>query len=316
MKKQVYNLVFPSGCQYMTIFDYKFVKADNYTTRLQKLQQLIAYHSDVRVKVNTGEHAITSFVEAMNPEQKAILEWGSAKNTALDDILLLLSLFTRRDVFAVDKLEKDIAIVADPRQYSAGGILRCSIPYKADKSGDSSKLSSIAFPCDIGFEETITEIYNLMRTKEWQNKYKGGYFLFLAQQAFRRQQLETAFTQSWTIWENLFAILNQNWLSGKRIQQIDASEKISFILTTYGLRGEINSKSRERINSLVEVRNRLIHFGRFPIRSDAYLDAVLFMELTEFVLAKIFGLLPSGVFNTMEKLEKFLTQQGKVNTWR
>ena len=196
-----------------------------------------------------------------------------------------------------------------------GGILYTSIPYKEDSSGKPSKSSSIAFPCDIGFEESITKIYTLIRSKEWQDKYKGGYFLFLAQQAFRRQHLESAFTQSWTIWEHLFAILNQNWLSGKRIQQIEASEKISYIITTYGLRGEIDNESRERISSLVEVRNRLIHFGRFPVRSDAYSDAVLFMELTEFVLAKIFGLLPSGVFNTMEKLEKFLNKQRKANTW-
>ena len=269
----------------------------------------------MQVEISTGEHAVTSFVESAGPDQKAILEWGNPKTIALDDILLLLSLFTRRDVFVINKLEKNMAIVADPRQYSGGGILRCSIPYKADKSGKSRKSSSIAFPRDISFEEGITEIYRVMRSKEWQDKYKGGYFLFLAQQAFRRQLLETAFTQSWTIWEHLFAILNQNWLSRKRIQQIDASEKISYVLTTYGLKGEIDNKSRERINSLVEVRNRLVHFGSFPIRSDAYTDAVLFMELTEFVLAKIFGLLPSGVFNTTEKLEKFLAQQGKVNTW-
>jgi hypothetical protein len=313
MKRPVYNLVFPSGCRSIKIFDYKFTKVSNYPIQLQKLQQLVAYHSDVQIEINTGEHAVTSFVESANPDQKAILEWGNSKSTALDDILLLLSLFTRRDVFVIDKLEKNMAIVADPRQYSGGGILRCSIPYKANKS---RKSSSIVFPCDIGFEEGITEIYRSMRSKEWQDKYKGGYFLFLAQQVFRRQQLETAFTQSWTIWEHLFAMLNQNWLSGKRIQQIDAAEKISYILTAYGLRGEIDNKSRERISSLVEVRNRLVHFGRFPIRGDAYTDAVLFMELTEFILAKILGLLPSGVFNTMEKLEKFLTEQGKVNTWR
>jgi len=96
MRKQVYNLEFPSGCRSMTIFDYKFVKVDDYPTQLQKLQQLVAYHSDVQIEINTGEHSITGFVESIKPEQKAVLEWGSSKNTALADILLLLSIYSPR----------------------------------------------------------------------------------------------------------------------------------------------------------------------------------------------------------------------------
>lgn len=174
MKKLVYNLVFPSGCQSMTIFDYKFTKMEDYQVQLQKLQQLVAYHADVKIRINTGEHAATSFVEKTGSHQKAIPEWGISKSSALDDILLLLSLFTGRDVFVVDKVEENMAIVADPRKYSGSGILRCSIPYKADKSGNANKSSSIAFPCDIGFEEGINEIYTIIKSEEWQNKYKKG----------------------------------------------------------------------------------------------------------------------------------------------
>jgi len=311
MRKPVYNLVFPSGCQAMTIFDYKFVKVENYPVQLQKLQQLVAYYADVQIKLNTGEHAITAYVKLPRTEQKAVLEWGNTNTTALEDILLLLSIFTQRDVFVLDQKEKDSIIIADPRQYPWGGILSSSIPYKEDKSGESSKSSSIVYPCDIGFEENITEIYTLIRSKTWQDKYKDGYFLFLAKQAFRRQSLESAFSQCWTIWEHLFATQNKNWLSDEQIEKLKSSEKIAFILTKYALQGEITPASRKRIDSLAKIRNRIVHYGRFPMSGSVHDDAILFIRLTEFVLAKILGLSPSNLFNTVDKLEKFLGELQK-----
>ena len=74
----------------------------------------------------------------------------------------------------------------------------------------------------------------------------------------------------------------------------------------YALRGEIDKNSMEQIKSLAEIRNRLIHFGRFPDRNKVHNDAVLFIRITEFVIAKTLGLSPSNVFNTMEKLEEFI----------
>ena len=151
-------------------------------------------------------------------------------------------------------------------------------------------------------------MYALIRSEEWLQKYRRGYFLLLARQAFYEQPIESAFTQCWTVWEHLFAILNQNWLSAKQIQQLDSSEKIAFILTEFALKGEIDDLSRKRIKSLAEIRNRLIHFGKFPERDAVYDNAILFVRLTEFVIAKILGLSPSNVFNTTEKLERFLNQ--------
>ncbi len=308
MRKQVYNLEFPSWCPTITIFGYRFIRVDDYQNRLNELQHLVTVHSEFKVPVNTGQHAITAYVEIPENEDKIVLEWSNQNSTALNDILLLLSLFTGRDVFAIDENTVDIGvIIADPREYQWGGALRCSIPYKKQPLAELMPLGY-----DIGFEEGLNQIYSLIRTEEWQKKYEGGYFLFLANQAFRRQSLESAFSQCWTIWEHLFAVHNRRWLSRNQIHQLEAVEKISFIMTEYALKGEIDEVSRNRIKSLVTVRNKLIHFGRFENDNSIHDHAVLFIRLTEFVIAKILSLWPSNVFNTTEKLEDFLKEQNKT----
>jgi hypothetical protein len=131
----------------------------------------------------------------------------------------------------------------------------------------------------------------------------------LARQAFHTQTLESSFIQCWTIWEHLFAIHNQQWLSKERIRDLRSVEKIAFLLTEYGFCNEINDGSRKRIQELASIRNRIIHFGRFPEAGNGHDDAIFFIDLTEMVIAKILGLLPSNIFNTIENLEQFLRNQ-------
>lgn len=301
VKKEIYNLEFPSWCQEMTIFGYKFNRLDDYKSRLADLQHFITTHAEFTINPNSGKHAITAYVDIPDTEEKAVIGQGNNTRTTLNDILLLLSLFTKRDVFTTDATERSANIItADPREYGMGGVLRCSIPYKNKPIPDDEP-----YGYDIGFEEGINQVYSLVRSEDWQRKYKGGYFLILAQQAFRRQPLETAFTQCWTIWEHLFSILNSNWLSSKQIRQISSFEKIAFLLVAYALKNEIDDSARGRIKSLAKIRNRLIHFGYFPDNAIQD-DAVMFTELTEFVVAKILGLSPSGALDTMAKLEDFL----------
>ena len=307
MKKPVYNLKFPSGCSSITIFSYRFIKIDGYPEQLQKLQHLISYHADINISANTGQHAHTAFVEIPDTEQKTVFKWKDACSTALDDILLLLSLFTRRDVFAMEKGQENNVILADPRVYDWGGILRVSIPYR--KINQQETVEDI-YPCDIGFEEGLNQIYSLIRSEEWQNKYRGGHFLFLAKQAFHKQTLEASFTQCWTIWEHLFALLNDRWMSDDQIEKLNSVEKIAFLLTEYAIVGEIDDRSRERIRRLAKIRNRIVHNGRFPEKT-VYDDAILFIRLTEFIIAKTLGLSPSNLFNTMERLEEFLRKNSK-----
>ena len=239
----------------------------------------------------------------------AIFSWADDSSTALLDILLLLSLFTGRDVFEVDEEfdeKAEISITADPRSYYFGGVLRTSIPHEKSQITDDYENRF-----DIGFEKGINKIYSLIRSSEWQKKYDNGYFLILAKNAFKRQILESSFIQCWTIWEHLFAVLNKKWLSSDEIRKLSSNEKISFLMVEYALRDEIDNAAKERIKSLSQIRNKLIHFGRFPERDSVHDDAILFIRLTEFIIAKILGLLPSNIFNTIENLESFLAGKKK-----
>lgn len=303
MQKFVFNLEFPPWCPAVNIYGYQFTRVPEYEEKVLRLQHQFAFQSEFKISPTMGEHVITAYVDLPKHEDKAVLEWSKSNATALDDILLLLSIFSGRDIFVSESDKVDGIYLADSRQYHGGGVLRASLPYKASHTNRSK--NEIAY--DIGFEEGLNRVYALIRSEEWLQKYRRGYFLFLMQQASYEQPIESAFTQCWTIWEHLFAILNQNWLSLKQIQQLDSSEKIAFILTEFALKGEIDSQSRSRIKTLAEIRNRLIHFGKFPERDSVYDDAVLFVRLTEFAIAKILGLTPSNVFNTTERLEKFLS---------
>jgi hypothetical protein len=302
VKKEIYNLEFPSWCQEMSIFGYRFSRVDDYRSRLADLQHFITTHAEFTINKNLqGKHSITAYVDIPDTEEKAVIGQRNNTRTALNDILLLLSLFTRRDVFTADATDRSANfITADPREYGMGGVLRCSIPYKNKPIPDDEP-----YGYDIGFEEGINQVYSLVRSEDWQRKYNNGHFLLLARQGFRRQPLETVFIQCWTIWDHLFSILNSNWLSNRQITQISSFEKIAFLIVAYALKNQIDDSARGRIESLAIIRNRLIHFGFFP--DNAIQDnAVMFAELTEFVIAKILGLSPYGALDTMAKLEEFL----------
>ncbi len=133
MRKQVYNLEFPRNCRDLTILGHQFTRVDDYKDRVASLQYLGPIHSEFDIHANTGKHAITAYVDLPRNEQKAVLAWADGSNTALIDILLLLSIFTRRDVFAVDSAIDDgtgKVIIADPRVYPCGGVLGASITYE------------------------------------------------------------------------------------------------------------------------------------------------------------------------------------------
>jgi hypothetical protein len=335
-RKLVYNLEFPSWCPEIDIFGYRFYRVEDYKTKVAELHHLITAHSEFSITVNPGTHMVTAYVDILDNEKEAVLEWSGSGHTALNDILLLLSVFTGREVFVLDEdvyETRDLGLTADPRIYQWGGIIRASVPYKHKSTAVKPPVDAQLFdiidteegeqwipiegPYDpsgynIGFEECLNDVYNLIRTEDWRREYQQGYFLFLARSAFRRQTLESAFLQCWTLWEHLFAVLNSDWLSRTAIHQLPSFEKISFVLTKYLLQQPINDSERKRLEQLAEIRNRLIHFGRFPPRNTTEEaealeeNAVLFIRLTESVIAKILGLQPSNVFNTQEKLRELL----------
>jgi len=293
----------------MTIFGYHFTRVDNYQTEVTNLQHLVTSYSEFQIRANTGNHAVTAYVKLPKREEKPVIKWRGSDRTALSDILLFLSIFTGRDVFTVDNASdgsSDRVIITDPRVYDWGSVLITSIPYKNQPIPNNEPHSY-----NIGFEEGLNQVYSLIRSEDWQRKYKGGYFLILAQQAFRRQPLETAFTQCWTIWEHLFSIHNARWLSDEQPSRIHSTEKIAFLLVEYALKDEIDKSEKGRIESLAEIRNKLVHSGYFPEHDSVYNDAVIFMRLTEFIIAKTLGLKPSDVFDTMQQLEDFLKRKSE-----
>lgn len=308
LRKKVYNLEFSPWSPGFEVYGYTFSRVENYEEKVKSLQHLASGYSEFELNQSTGNHAITAYVNIPEKEESAVLEWANSDSKALMDIMLLITLFTGRDVFVVeDDFDENgkFVITADHNYFYWGGSLRCAIPFEDGPKNDYE------FSYDIGLEKGLNEIYSMVRSEEWQGKYKKGYFLILAKQAFRRQILESAFIQCWTIWEHLFAILNQKWLSKEKIINLSSYEKISYILVEYAIREEISNEDRKKIISLADIRNKLIHFGRFPERDSVRKDAELFIRLTEFIIAKILGLSPSNLFNTIEKLDDFLCSEKK-----
>ena len=136
-------------------------------------------------------------------ERKPVLGWGQTKAMALDDILLLLSILTLRDVFATLEpiKEGEAAIIADPREYFFG--IRTAIEYEGAEDKHGNKF-------DIGFQKGVDRLYRLMRTAKWKKEYGRGRFLLLFRSACKRQILETSFITCWTIWEIIFTIHNSH----------------------------------------------------------------------------------------------------------
>ena len=311
MSFDVYNLEFRDWCNEITVGGYRFSRAADYRTQIQGLQHLVTCHSEFSIKATTGTHCITATVEPPDPEPAAVIPWSDPHATALDDITLLLSIFTTRHVFAwrgnssEDKLR---VIVADSREFPWGGVTETSIPYMESSTWNPDEYPP---PGDVGLEVHLNQIWQLMNTEDWRQKYHRGFYLILYRSAIKHRAIESAFTQCWTIWEHLFSILKDSWMTTNTIRQIKPAEKIAFLLVTYAVRENLQEKEKKRLESLANIRNRLLHFGQFPEERSVLDDAVLFVRMTEMIVAKTLELSPSLIFNTLDKLEEFITNPPK-----
>ena len=92
----VFNLEFPDWCNELNIAGYCFMRVKDYAERVDRLQHLVNMHSEFSKHAKFGSHEITATVEDSRHE-KPVLDWGK-DGFALQDIVLLLSLFTERDV--------------------------------------------------------------------------------------------------------------------------------------------------------------------------------------------------------------------------
>ena len=312
MERPVYNLEFRHKSLQMTIGDYCFARVPNYHEQHAKLQHLVnSLGAEAPTKQQTGEHALTAMVVGPTTDPAASIEWPNKSYTALDDVILLLQLFTGRDVFTYEPTTENpepVAIIADPRVFPWGGVLACSLSYESGISGNPAK------EYDATLENHLPKVYELISQQTWLDTYRGGYFLVLLAAAIKQQSLESAFTQCWTIWEHLFAVLNSPWMSNETIERFSSREKICNLLVHFGIRQSLTSIEKKRIVDLTKIRNRLVHFGQFPEKTNVYRDARMFVGMTEFICASALRLIPSNVFNTVEQFEDFLNRNTKGST--
>lgn len=85
---------------------------------------------------------------------------------------------------------------------------------------------------------------------------------------------------------------------------MSGDKKIAFILNEYFLKN-IDNSARKNIQKINRTRNRLIHFGKKTEQVD-YEEMEMFIRITEQLVAIIFGLSPSNLFNSFERLNFFL----------
>jgi len=316
---QIYNLEFPAYIEELKIGDYLFKRIKDYEKAFNGMMHLVnSSGSEFNTKIQTGSHQITATVEIPLKEKESVLPWEN-KLTQLDDILLLLTIFTDRNVFKKDWEDNDNScVISDHRVHHFGGQLSCSIKYEARwkhidsgiiKNEDEMKnVSEFGYNLiDIGFEKTLNQLLQLISSKSWQDEYSQGYFLFLYRDALPRQILERSFLTCWTIWEQIFSIKHRKWLPDDDIFKMGADKKIAYILTTYFSKN-IDKTGWNNIRRITKSRNRLVHFGK-KMDNVTNKEKELLVRLTEQLIAYILNLQPSNIFNSFEKLEEFLSQK-------
>jgi len=300
----VCNLEFQWPDEEMQIGEYTFVPVEDYETRYLNLQHLVTVHGGHHgtVEACTGTHQITGTIVCPEEHRVAALGWGHEIPTELDDILLLLSLFTRRKVFALDPGEEEPVVIADPRMFHYGGGLRLSLG-KVKRENESGHEDY-----SIDLQGGVGNVNQLIRSTAWRSTYGQGSFVLLFVAACHRQILETSFLLCWTIWEHLYAQLHAGQKTMKHIAKTHAREKISHILQRYGVRQSVPAAHEQKLKELVKMRNLLVHDGRLP-SEDSQEVADIFVRLTEMILAVILGLSPSNVFSAEERFDRFLNNQ-------
>ncbi|MFA6255094.1 MAG: hypothetical protein WC675_03630 [Patescibacteria group bacterium] len=320
IKKEIYNLEFPPYVSQLEIGGYIFKRIDNYNQLITELQHFVNISgSENPIQPNTGKHMITATVSIPENEIKCCLPWTDPNSTQILDVLFLLTIFTGRSVF-VKEWEGDAPIIADHRIHQWGGQLQCSIKYegmwrhkdtgeiKTEQEMEKSKIPIFDYDhIDIGFEKSLNKILTLISNPEWQEKYSGGYFLFLFRDATFRQILEKSFLTCWTIWEQIFSIENSKWLPDEEIFRLGGDRKIAYILNKY-FNKKIDKRALANIKQLAKSRNRLVHFGK-KTNDVTNEEKEMFIRLTEQLIALILGLEPSNIFNSLEKLNSFLNKQ-------
>lgn len=305
---EVFNLEFPSWCDRIELRGYTFTRLEDYVERVRKLQHRNEVHAEFRSPVGNGVSIATALVSVPTAEPPAVFA-GKQGETELDDILLLFSILTQRDVFTawgsdesgesprrLPSQPEGTFLTPDPRCFEFGGVLRNSIPVVPVSVGPRS--------FNGGLQRALEGAMTLTRETTWRERNGDGRFLLLFREAVASHRLESAFTLCWTMWEHLFYVRNAHWVDPK---DINARDKVLFVMTEIlGLprRGKLPA----RVEELVRTRNRLIHFGLFPESQKRdvlwYIQSAhLFVELSEMLVVRLLELgEPSQIIGTQRRL--------------
>ncbi len=305
---EVFNLEFPSHCHSFEIGGYRFSRVENYRERLQSLNHTGNFFSEFDIKRNTGQNSITANVELISPESEGVFPLVSKdhQSTGLDDVFLILTLFTSREVFARRWAIEDECLSADPRYFAGGGILRCSLPYVSSSHRDLLKCY------DQGFIDGLNSIHALINEPDWRMQYKDGRFLILARDAFKHQPFSVRFALSWTIWEHLYSVFHESTKAREEIERTPAFEKIKFIMHKFSILPDTIVDTSPQLRALAKIRNSVIHYGVPPEQDHVWNDMLLMTRLTEFVIARTLGIKPSNVLNTEEELLQYLNRNMSI----
>lgn len=315
---EIFNLVFPTDIDQLEIGDYVFRRIENYKEAIKGLSYSTSFiNDDIHATPRQGTNQITAFVELPKNERKSVLPWSETDLTQLDDILFLLTLFKSRWIFIKDEEDKR-AIRADSRKGIYGGILENSLENKTGyfnpvknlikQAIDEKEKNDFCCKVSVGFDKSISEVLNVISRDDWQEEYDRGYFLLLYRTAMRTEYLEATFALCWTIWEHIFSLKHSDWLDPKAIRNMSVENKIAYILNQYFSKN-LDKDQRKNLGKLIKNRHRIVHFGK--VRDDGAYEKSkdelkFFIELTEYLIAIILELQPTNIFDTEEKLEKFL----------
>lgn len=298
----VYNLEFPAYCDQVTLFGYVFKRARDYESRVKKLHRVSGLIREFNLKPITGTHSLTATVLIPAKEVRCRLPWEQKNSTALADIILLLNLFTNRDVFSFPAKDlKGQILFYDPRTYAVANMLRVGIGYKKGLPNEYGRAQNM------NFERVLNDTVKLIRSRHWQRKYGRGYVLFLARQAFKYQTAESSYLACFAIWEHVFSLLNPN-LTDKQKYDTKGRMKIAFVLHEFGfISRPLTNKQTARVDSqFVYMRNRVIHFGYLSQRRHARSDAKTFVELTSHLIARILNLSPKDITGCIKRTRRIV----------
>lgn len=308
----VYNLEFPTYVKELRIGKYLFKRTENYPDAFSKLEHRV--HSDgseFPTRLTTGSHQMTATVQLVDAdtEPTAALPWAEG-HTQLEDILLLLELFTGRNVFVLNKSDTEgTVIMRDPRLSIYGAALHCAIEYETVVVYRPN--GWVDYTYDIGFEKTMNKVLSLIASDEWHGKYGDGHFLLIYRTAMAPQIIEANFILCWTVWNQVFSAEHRNTLTDAQLRSASEQDKVAYILQQYFASEPLDKTAMDELERLCRCRHRVVHIGKKTDNVDTQ-EMVMFVRLTEFLITEIFGLKSTDLFGTSEKLAAFLKGNAAV----